>query len=149
MQSEHLRLAVVVIVVLIVISFGIALVRKNVPAPGGVTASPPEETKPTVKASRSVLPDDMAMVVRRHVEFNPMVEVMQDVDTTAFRPEYRTAGGSTRARKRQAVSSENGGFQESELFNRMTHDASFMAPIASGTQFQQQDLNEESSVGMY
>lgn len=145
MQHQQLRVAAIIIAILIVIFFGVSLVRKHAPAKP-VESAPPVPSQPQVRASKAsaVIPDDMAAFPHRHVAFNPMVEVMQDIDAqpNPFRPEYRGDQG-TRARKRQAAADNSGGFQESEMFARMAHDAPFMAPLSSQTEFQQTSIGEQ------
>lgn len=140
--QQRLRIAVIVIAVFVLIFFGISLVRRNVPQ----TVETKEQQKlPVIKTSRSsaVIPDDMASVARHHVAFNPLVEVLHDIEPrmdSTFKQDYRTDSGS-RARKRQAAG-ENA-FQESELFARLAQDAPFMAPLSSHTEFHQSTLGEE------
>lgn len=146
----QLRVAVIVVAILVIIIFGVFLVRTNTKSPAPVAAAVEEkkpDQKPTQSRSSAVIPDDMAAFPRRHVAFNPMVEVMQDVDVT-FHPDVNTNQG-TRARKRQAAADKSGGFQESELFARLTQGASFMTPLSSQTEFTQTSIGEAKPIPMH
>lgn len=152
-QVPHqLRVAIIVIAIAVVIIFGLFLVRKHAPQAAVVEQpTPPPPPEPKLKTSRgTVIPDDMASVAHRHVAFNPVVEVMQDIPAGAatFPQEYRTDSG-TRARKRQAAADNSGGFQESELFARLAQDAPYMAPLSSQTEFQQSTMGEERPLPMH
>ena len=129
MQAHQLRVAVIIIALLIVIFFGITLVRRNTTTPNPVVV-------PEVKASSAT--------EQRHVAFNPVVQVIHETEAQpeTFRHEYRTKQ-STRARKRQAAADKSAGcFQESEMFARMAHAAPFMPPLSSQSEFQQTTIGE-------
>jgi hypothetical protein len=145
-SMQQLRVAVIVVAILLIILFGVSLVRNNSRSVAIVESKLDQQPAAKISRSSAVIPDDMAAFPRRHVAFNPMVEVMQDVDTT-FHQDYRTDQG-TRARKRQAASEKSGGFQESELFARLTHDAPFMAPLSTQTEFQQTSIGETQRIPM-